>query len=373
MSLYIKLLFAVLTLLLSFSCAEQKPSTVQEQPVESSPLQPIYVTDSVPSDSDDPAVWINHDNPANSLILGTDKGDSDVGIAGGLYVFNLKGEVQSDKCIRNLERPNNVDVEYGFNLNGTLVDIAVVTLRGADKIRIFRLPEMEPLDNGGIPVFATEAPEQRKPMGISMYKRPSDGAVFAVLSRKNGPPGRYLWQYLLNAESDNSISIKKVREFGDYSGGDGEVEAIVVDDKPGYIYYSDELKGVRKYHADPAHPDASKELALFATSDFASDREGLSIYELNDEAGYILVSDQQANKFRIFPREGTADNPHEHKLLKVVDVMTQESDGSETISLPLGPDFPNGLFIAMSETKNFYIYSWETIAGGELLLRSDTN
>src|SRR4051812_18939463 len=39
-------------------------------------LQPAIVTDTVPVDSDDPAIWINRANPAQSFVLGTDKGDT---------------------------------------------------------------------------------------------------------------------------------------------------------------------------------------------------------------------------------------------------------------------------------------------------------
>ncbi len=36
--------------------------------------------------ADDPAIWINHQNPSESLIIGTHKKK-------GLYVFNLQGEI----------------------------------------------------------------------------------------------------------------------------------------------------------------------------------------------------------------------------------------------------------------------------------------
>ena len=31
----------------------------------------------------------------------------------------------------------------------------------------------------------------------------------------------------------------------------GEIEAVAVDDAPGYVYYADEGNGTHKYHADP--------------------------------------------------------------------------------------------------------------------------
>jgi len=138
-----------------------------------------------------------------------------------------------------------------------------------------------------------------------------------------------------------------------------------VDDELGYVYYSDEGKGVRKYYADPEKGNA--ELALFATTGFTEDHEGISIYKLTDSTGYILVSDQGANQFQIFNREGNGKNPNQHQLLKTVKVKATKSDGSEMVSVPLNSNFKNGLFIVMSDNKTFHLYRWEDIAGKELL------
>ena len=154
-----------------------------------------------------------------------------------------------------------------------------------------------------------------------------------------------------------------VRKFGKYSGLK-EIEAIAVDDQLGYVYYSDEGKGVRKYYADPER--GNEELALFATTGFTEDHEGISIYQLTDSTGYILVSDQGANSFQIFPREGTSGKPNEHPLLRKVTVKASHSDGSDIVSVPLNAQFRSGLFVAMSDDKTFHLYRWEDIAGKHL-------
>ncbi len=195
-------------------------------------IKPTVVTETVKWDSDDPAIWINKKEPSKSLIIGTDK-ETD----GAIYVFNLEGKIIEEKTVRNVKRPNNVDVEYGLMLNGTPTDIAVAAEREANKLRVFSLPDMKAIDNGGINVFVDE--EFRAPMGISLYKRPSDGAIFAIVSRKEGPADNYLWQYLLTDDGNGSVIAQKVREFGKYSGHK-EIEAIAVDDQLGYVYYSDE-------------------------------------------------------------------------------------------------------------------------------------
>jgi 3-phytase len=346
---------------------QEPPSPVSDQAAEVV-IAPVLVSDPVAVDSDDPAIWINPTDPLQSLVLGTDKG-------GSIYVFNLDGKIIPEKTFSEMGRANNIDVEYGFMLGGEATDIAVATDRNENKLRVFRLPEMTPIDNGGIEAFAGETPELQRPMGIALYKRPADGAVFAIVSRKTGPSGAYLWQYLLEDDGNGHVTATKVREFGTFSDitktedgvtEPGEIESVAVDDALGYVYYSDELAGVRKYLADPDAPDANVELALFGTDGFAEQREGISIYTIDDGTGYILVSDQQGNAFRIFKREGEPGNPHDHQLVKAVRVSTNESDGSEVTSVALGERFPSGLFVTMSDNRTFQFYSWDDIAGDDL-------
>ncbi|MGB5878831.1 MAG: phytase, partial [Thermoanaerobaculia bacterium] len=270
-------------------------------PLDPNALKPDVITEPTKHDTDDPAIWIHPTDPSQSLIVGTDKNPED----GALYVFDLDGKILPEKTVRPLLRVNNVDVEYGLLLGGEMVDLAVATERVANKIRVYSLPDMKEIDNGGIDVFTDE--EERRPMGISLYKRQSDGTIYAIVGRKSGPAEGYLFQYKLEDDGNGNVIGVLVRQFGAYSGLN-EIESIAVDDPLGYVYYSDEGSGIRKYHADPDAPGAETELAIFGTvfgpEGFTRDNEGISIYQINDGTGYILVSDQHANKFRIYTREG---------------------------------------------------------------------
>lgn len=328
---------------------------VSTPPTPRNPVRPVIVTEQVADDSDDPAIWIHPTDVTKSLILGTDKG-------GNLYTFDLAGKILTDRTQTGLARPNNVDIEQRVVLDGQTVDVAIVTERDGGRVRMYRLPEVTPIDGGGIEVFAGDPPDLRTPMGVGLYHRPSDGALFAIVSRKTGPAEGYLWQYRITGDGQGGVRFEKVRQFGAFSGGEGEIEAVAVDDDSGYVYYSDEWAGVRKYAADPDAPDANRQLAILGTTGFREDREGISIYKTGARTGYILVSDQQANLFRVFPREGTAKGPHDQPEIAAIPVSTLESDGSEVTSTPLGPGFPQGLFVAMSEGKVFQIYRWEDLA-----------
>ena len=347
--------FTLLFIFTSFSCELRKEKT-QEKRIPVTVVEPRIITDTVKWDTDDPAIWINSTDPSKSLIVGTDKHKD-----GALYAFDLKGKIVNKSILLN--RPNNVDVAYGFPYKDSLIDIAVVTERYEQRIRVFKLPELEPIDEGDLIVF--DGNTERAPMGIAMYKRKKDNSFFMFVGGKSGPKEGYIGQYLLKSNNKNKIELTPVREFGKYSGI-REIEAIAVDDDLGYVYYSDEECGVRKYHADPDKDDANRELALFATEGFTRDHEGISIYKTTDKTGYILVSDQQANKFWIFPREGTSENPHQHEpAVKIIETSALVSDGNAITNVPL-PGFPSGLFVAMSDDKTFQYYSWEDIAGEDL-------
>jgi 3-phytase len=319
-------------------------------------IKPRIITEPTKHDTDDPAIWINPNNPGESLVLGTDKNTD-----GALYVWGLDGKIHADKVVRGLVRPNNVDIAYGVMLGGKKVDIAVLTERYAHRIRAYRLPDMAPVDNGGIPVFEGES--ARDCMGIALYTRPSDSAVFAIVSRSDyqSPSKGYLHQYRLIDDGTGTLRGVFTRSFGDWSGKK-EIEAIAVDNELGYVYYSDEGYAVRKYHADPAADDADEQLAEFGLDGFVEDREGISIYNTGAGTGFILVSNQQDNSFNLYPREGATGRPHDHPLLKSVDVSTIESDGSESTNVAL-PGFPQGLLVAMSNGQVFHYYAWEDIAG----------
>lgn len=328
-------------------------------------VRPALATEAVTDDPDDPAIWHSPADPSRSLIVGTNKVAAP---RGALVVYGLDGKIR--QTIDGLDRPNNVDVEYGLALGGRLVDIAVVTERHRSRLRLYRIdPEAGRLEElppaGGIPVFEGEQGDFAAPMGIALYRRPHDGAIFAVVGRKSGPREGYLWQYRLEDDGSGAVRAVKVRAFGLFSGR-GEIEAIAVDDELGYVYYADEGDGIHKWQADPDHPEAARELAHFGREGFRGDREGIGIYAREDGTGYVIATDQVEgnSRYLIFRREGRPGNPHDHtEVIKTVRGGADATDGIEVTSAALGPQFPNGLLVAMNSSgKNFLIFAWEEIA-----------
>lgn len=334
--------------------------------VQSPAIRPSITTAPVPHDPDDPAIWVNASDPAKSLIFATDKMPG----VGGLYVFGLDGTLT--RTIAPLDRPNNVDVEYGLAVGDQRFDIAVVTERLKHRLRIYGISpdgQVRDLAPNGIAVLTGQPAPASEPMGIALYKRPRDGAIFAIVAPKTGGTANYLWQYRL-AAADGAITATLVRRFGAFSqlgpvaGEIGEIEAVVVDDELGYVYYADERYGIRKYHADPDHADAAKALAVLGLEGYQGDREGLAIYSMPNGGGYLVSSDQVpgATRVMIYPRGGTATGPHDQPLVAAIATGADETDGLDVTSTPL-PGFAGGMLAMMNSTpKNFLLFSWSTVA-----------
>ena len=306
-------------------------------------VTPLRETASAAFQTDDPAIWVHPTRPAESLIVGTIKMAAP---NGAIAVYKLDGTLLMS--IPNVDRPNNIDIAYGLKLGNRKVDIAVATERNQNALRVFEIvPGKGIRDLASIPVFA-------QPMGIALYTRPKDHAIFAIVSRKTGPSGSYLWQYELKDNGQGKVTGVKVREFGQFSGSK-EIEAVVVDDELGFVYYSDEGAGIRKYSAEPGE---SKEIALFGTTGWQGDREGLAIYKMPGGKGYLIATDQQTpnSVYHVYSRG-------ENKELGTFRVGAATTDGIDVTARPLGGELPKGLFVAMNDSrKNFILVDWRKIA-----------
>lgn len=298
-------------------------------------------TESEPHQTDDPAIWLDRKSGGGGFILGTIKAGAP---DGAIAVYTLEGK--RVMRINGIDRPNNIDVGYGFALGKRKIDIAVATERNRQSLRVFEIVPGKGLkDLASLPVFEGEQGDAALPMGVALYRRKRDGAMFVFVSRKIGPSGRYLWQYRLTSDQAGMrMSARKVREFGAFSGTT-EIESIAVDAEREHVYYSDEGAGIRKYHADPGHSNSPQELALFGQSGWTGDREGIAIHR-----GYIIATDQQKplTTFHVFSRD----------TLREVGAFRVGSDSTDGIDLA-----SNGLFVAMNNSRNNFILArWQAIA-----------
>jgi len=354
------LLAAALTAAASCGRADSAPPA---GPLPPAVLVPAVTTDQVADDADDPAIWVHPTDPSRSLILGTNKVAAP---AGAVVVFGLDGRTR--QTIAGLDRPNNIDVEYGVVVGGRTIDVAVVTERLQHRLRVFEIePAGRLVEHAQVPVLAGEAGERGEPMGVALYTRPSDRALFAIVAPKTGGATNYLAQYRLADDGRGRLAGTVVRRFGNFNdqardaeGDIGEIEAVVVDDELGHVYYADEFHGIRKWHADPDHPDAGRELAVFGTSGYVADREGLAIYATGPGTGYLVSTDQieGGSVLKFYAREGASGSADERAPLFEVRTPADATDGLDVTSRPL-PGFPDGIAVMMnSGPRNFLVFNW---------------
>lgn len=113
-------------------------------------------------------------------------------------------------------------------------------------------------------------------------------------------------------------------------------------------------------------PRADHELALFGTTGYRQDREGLGIYDAGGGTGYIVSADQLPGEsvFHVYRREGEPGRPHDHSATLLS--FTGGADGTDCLdvtSATLGPEFPGGLVVAMNAaSRNFLLFRWYDIA-----------
>lgn len=337
-------------------------------------------------DLDDPAIWVHPSDPAESRILGTLKD-------GGLALFNLKGEhLQSiSQGAFGEFRYNNVDLLYGFDLDGVATDLAVVTDRGNDTLTIFAIDPVSgelsdvtgsELSDAAYSIFGEDDGEHTG-YGLGTYHDRASDRFYAFVSQRDGDR---IAQLELSDDGNGGVTAQTVRTLpfpiGDGDPEDFQSEGVVIDQELGFLYVSieDEI-GVLKYDADPE--SGTEPLATLIDIDdprLKPDLEGMTIYYGANGSGYLILSSQGNHTYALFDRAG--DNAFlgtfsvgEHNGID----QANETDGLDVSNLYLGPDFPFGLLVVQdgandpqrvaeddeeleNQSTSFKLVPWEAVA-----------
>jgi 3-phytase len=310
---------------------------------------------------DDPAVWIHPSDPALSLILGTNK-------KGGLHLFHLDGRQLSVASPTAL--PNNVDVIYGFPLGQKPTDLAISLCRDKKlpSVRVWKIdPNTRTLEEisgpNGIKVFNGDIG-----YGSCTYSSRKTGKQYFYVNHKDGR----FEQYALEDAGDGKVKGTRVRTFKVSS----QAEGCVADQETGAFYVSEENVGLWRFSAEEDGGEEGKLIAKVGEHGLTADCEGVTIYYAAGGKGYVILSSQGNNTFKVFDRSpnnafiGTID-PAAGKLGKV-----SGTDGLDVTNRPLGPLFPKGLLVIQDGTKKpggqrFKLYAWEDVAGDKLIIDTE--
>jgi myo-inositol-hexaphosphate 3-phosphohydrolase len=293
--------------------------------------------------ADDPAIWVDADDPAKSLVIGNDKGGK--AKAGSLNVYDLQGAL-----VQRIASPSgfwgNVDVRGDYVVashSGVLVYRVSASALESTPASPPLTPAREATGNAvtageGLCLYDAGAP------GVD--PAPADGVddgLYTVLITR---AGRVRVHPLTDADADGLLTVgKPIRDFA----VGGEAEGCVVDDATGALYVSQEDVAIWRYDlTTPGYGAPPRVMVGAVGADLAADAEGLTI-----AGGFLYASAQNvahptANWINVYDLSREPPN----QLVRSVRVATgpavdgcEQTDGVAAQSGDFGPAFPLGLFV----------------------------
>lgn len=303
--------------------------------------------------ADDPAIWVNQADPAQSFIIGTNK-------ARGINVYRLNGELAYHHPIGS---SNNVDVRELNDPQGARRVIVGASNKGLGEIQIFELNTQsgELLNILHEPI---RAKTERETYGFCLYLAPDD-QLYAIATDKSGQIEQWALQWLgseLTGEFRRTLRVST------------QPEGCVADDINQTLFVGEEDVGIWKFDA---RPDGAKEGTLIASTEneaLEADVEGLAIYANSDGSGFLVASSQGNDSYALFDRTP----PHAHIAnfqIEFNGFRTGDTDGLAVTSLSLGSNFPDGLLVVQDgaptwlerHNQNFKLVSWRDVQNSILL------
>ncbi len=344
------------------------------------------------SNADDPAIWYDSKSPDSSLVLGTAK-------QGGLQVYRLDGTVVQTLPAPAAPAPgstpgrfNNVDVLTGLRFpDGRRSDVAVVTDRGRDRIRFYRIDgsrrdaPLTDVTDAAVPraFAATEADvdEQYTAYGTAVWQDRATGRAYVLASRRHTAE---VALFELRVTPSGTVTYDKVRTLtlpstfrtpsGTWSpcedpGSGPQVEGLVVDADRGVAYVGQEDVGIWKVSAHltggPELVDRTREFGVPAVYDpaddacvagadpgyggkhLAADTEGLTLFRAPSGRRYLIASSQGDYTYSVYDTSLDDRWTGSFRVAAGPSVDgAEETDGIAATGLALGTVFPHGLFVA---------------------------
>ncbi|WP_055711565.1 phytase [Streptomyces torulosus] len=346
------------------------------------------------SDADDPAIWRNPADPGRSLVVATAK-------EGGLRVYDLDA-----RLVQSLPAPkppaeddapgryNNVDLVTGLRTTTGRADVAVVSDRGNDRLRVYRIDPTRPggpltdiTDPAAAPVFSADQAEindQRTAYGLATWTDRTSGRAYALVSRRErtrlallelvpAAQGRVGYRTVRTLDLPSSFRLPDGTTWSPCAepGELPQVEGMVLDPATGTLYAGQEDIGIWRLRADltgrPVLVDKVTEYGVPGTYDeeteecvpgtdpgyggkrLSADVEGLTLLQERDGDGYLLASSQGDDTFALYDREVSENNEYEGGFRIGAATPTldgvQECDGAAILNAPLGRRYPRGLLV----------------------------
>ena len=299
--------------------------------------------------ADDPAIIINFDNPANSLIFGTDK-------KSGVYLYDLEGNELSYAPLGNI---NNIDVRQ---LNDQVFVIATNRSIQAVEYWVFNQNDFFNTSNHA-DIFSTATRSSTTLSAINIYgicMGLINSVPVAFVTEDTGPSVE-LWTL------DNATLV------GTFDNG-GESEGCVFDDENQVLFISEEeTNGVLKaYDLSQDLPFESPFIVDSRKGNIGGDPEGVALYKTSATEGYVVLSSQGDNKYNLYDRNAPYAFITSFQISDQDGGIdgTSETDGISVSSVNFGGEFSKGLMVAQDgynyddeelKNQNFKIISFKEV------------
>jgi 3-phytase len=283
--------------------------------------------------SDDSAIWVDQNNPANSAVVADKKSSS----GGGIGVFGMDGKLihfRSDGMI------GNVDLRTGFSLGGNSVVLVGANNRTNNTLAIYTLNTatrtLTPVAARSIATFSPN-------YGFCLYRSSVSGKFYAFVTPYVSGT---IQQFELFDNGAGLVDTTLVRSIPINS----ITEGCVADDGLGHLYIAQEDVALWKYGAEPGTGSSRVSVDTAGGGRLVADIEGLSIEYGPSGTGRIFVSSQGDSTIALYDRAG--NNAFLTKFSiganGTVDAVTR-TDGLDVTPLNAGPQFENGLLVVHDE------------------------
>lgn len=329
---------------------ENVPYLTEKRGVAVAEIEALVETTPVPSNddaADDPAIWVNPNNPELSRVLGTDK-------QYGLIVYDLEGNQLQDLAEGRL---NNVDVRQNLAIAGAHYDLAVASSRTHNSLDVFLINP----DTGVTEFVDRQLLDLNEPYGTCLYKGENDIAYAFV----NDTDGRYQ-QWRLDGLQPLQMTL--VRDFRVLT----QPEGCAADDLTGELFVGEENAALWRFSALPDAYDSRSLMDRTGAGALVEDIEGMDIYRVNDELAYLVTSSQGDFTYAVYEAQGSYGYLGSFRI--VDDARTgvdgsEETDGLALSNQYLGEAFPKGLLVVQDgfnrnprQSQNFKYVSWQQVA-----------
>ncbi len=308
--------------------------------------------------ADDPAIWRNRRDPAQSRVLGTDKD-------AGLYVYDMAGRALEFLPIGQL---NNVDLRQG---GVGVFDVAAASNDSINAITVFLIDR----DTGFVGQVGDIPTGKTEPYGICLGATPI--GYLPVVTYKDGTVQVFSMPAPTPEEADAyakgsaDMPFNLVRE----AKLDTQLEGCVVDEFHNRLFIGEEEAGIWSLDLGD---EASTPVAVDMISDgngLAGDVEGLTLWRGEDGKGWLIASAQGADRYVVYDRAA----PHTPRgsfaigELRaedgsvIIDAVTH-TDGLDAHSGDFARRFPRGFLVvqddentAPPQNQNFKYVDWRRV------------